>query len=112
MKQQKIQLPNLNDWERLPTDIQLYITAQIILANEPPRLRNRLLKILYRVDIWLFPPCAFLSSYLTAYQNIPTHPIKLYAVLSIAFMSATLTLFLIRPRKWKKTAHWIKPQYL
>jgi hypothetical protein len=60
------------------------------------------------VDLWLLPPLAFVSTYLVASKYFPSHPIKIFAVLSTAFMFSTLNLFLLRPRKWKKTAHWVK----
>lgn len=75
-------------------------------------IRHQLLKLLYRVDLWLFPPLAFLSTFLATSKYFPSHQIKLFAVLSTAFMFSTLTLFLLRPRKWKwkRIAHWVKAQ--
>lgn len=60
--------------------------------------------LLYRVDLWLFPPAAFFATYNLAIQNFPDHPIKMIAVLSTAFMCAALVLMIIRPRN----INWIK----
>ena len=108
MKPQKPNPPNQNDWERLPFDMQLYITARIFLAVEFPRIAESILKFLYRVDLWFFPPLAFLSTCLVTSKYFPPHPIKIFAILSTAFMFSTLNLFLLRPRKWKRTAYWVK----
>lgn len=68
----------------------------------------RSIDLMYRTDLWLFPPLAFFSAYLAANNNFPDHPIKIFAVLACSFMFATLTLFLIRPRRWRRSAHWLK----
>jgi hypothetical protein len=68
----------------------------------------KITKLIYRVDLWLLPPLAFYSTFITAQRFFPPHPISDVAVLSTAFMAMTLTLFLIRPRKWKRIAHWVK----
>ena len=90
--------PHLTPWQRK----WLRIQGEVIYVAV------RLMKFFYRVDLWLFPPLAFISTYLVTSKYFPAHPIKIFAVLSTAFMFLTLTLFLIRPRKWKRTAHWIK----
>lgn len=63
---------------------------------------------LNRIDLWLFPPLMFTAVYITAHNNMPSHPIKTIAVLSCAFMFTTLTLFLIRPKRRKVEVHWVK----
>lgn len=107
MKRQKTLPISQNDWDYLPLDIQLYITAKIFLAVEFPRLTEMVLNLFYRVDLWLFPPLAFTSTYFLTARYFPAHPIKIFAVLSTAFMFSTLTLFLIRPPK-RRQYHWIK----
>lgn len=62
---------------------------------------------LSRIDLWLFPPLAFITTYFATTNQFPAHPIKMYVVLSCAFMFATLTLFLIRPKR-RKVFHWVK----
>lgn len=64
-----------------------------------------IVEFLYRADLWLFPPFAFLATYFVAQRRFPEHIMKPYAILSVAFMSATLTLFLIRPPK--RQIHWL-----
>ncbi|MEW6403377.1 MAG: hypothetical protein AB1649_16395, partial [Chloroflexota bacterium] len=68
--------------------------------------KQKILTTLYRLDLWLFPPLAFLGTFKATLRLIPTHPIAFYAIMATSFMAATLTLFLIRPPK-KVTAHWI-----
>ena len=99
MKAQKTPPPNENDWDHLPIDIQLYIAARIFLAVDLP-------SILYRVDLWFFPPLAFFATYNLALRYFPPHPITTCAILATAFMAATLTLFLLRPPK-RMHAHWV-----
>jgi hypothetical protein len=101
MKRQTLPPPNPNDWDQLPIDVQIYIAWRIFVTADLPRLIESTLSFLNRVDLWLFPPSVFYSVYLTTMKNFPPHPIKIFAVLATAFMSATLTLFLIRPTKHK-----------
>jgi hypothetical protein len=107
MKQQKIPPPSQNEWHRIPFDIKIYIALRLFIAVEWTILSEKILKFLYRVDLWLFPPLAFISTYIMTSKYFPPHTIKTFAVLSTAFMFSTLTLFLIRPPK-RKQFHWIK----
>jgi hypothetical protein len=100
MKRQKIQKPNLDEWQRLPFEIKAYIVFRLFIAVDLPR-------ILHRVDLWLFPPAIFFSAYLASNNNFPPHPIKMLAVLSTAFMAATLALFLLRPAR-RLQVHWVR----
>jgi len=86
----------------------MYIALRLFIAVELPRQKERILKFLYRVDLWFFPPLAFTSAYLLTSKNFPEHPIKIFGVLATAFMFSTLTLFLLRPKRWKKTSHWVR----
>lgn len=72
---------------------------QIILWNIRLHLfRHKMLNVLRRVDLWLFPPLAFVSSYKAISQIIPAqHPMAFNAVMTTSFMCATLTLLLLRP---------------
>ena len=90
--------PYLNPWQRK----WLLIQCEVVYAAV------KIIKLIYRVDLWLLPPLAFYSTYITAQRNFPAHPISDMAVLSTAFMAMTLTLFLIRPRKWMRVAHWVR----
>ena len=63
---------------------------------------------LYYRELYIFPPVAFIADYTWMSRIFPPHPVSEMAILSTAFMSMTLTLFMLRPRKWKKTAHWVK----
>lgn len=102
---QKIQLkaihdlwPHLKPWQRKWLRIQCEVIYGIV----------KIIDLIYRVDLWLLPPLAFYSTYITAQRNFPAHPISEMAVLSTAFMAMTLTLFLIRPRKWLRIVRWVK----
>ena len=108
MKQQKPLPPNRNDWKGLPLDYRIYVALRIFFIVQWPQINKIALYFLNRVDLWFFPPLAFLSTYLVTSRYFPLHPIKIFAVLATAFMASTLTLFLIRPRRWKKTRHWVK----
>jgi hypothetical protein len=107
MKPLKIDPPNQSDWGKLPIDIKFYIAMRLFFAIDAPRLSDNILRFLYRVDLWLFPPLAFYSVYLLTTRDFPEHPIKMVAVLATSFMAATLTLFLIRPPK-RRPYHVLK----
>lgn len=81
---------------------------QIILWNIRLHLiRHKMLNILRRVDLWLFPPLAFISSYKAISQIIPAqHPMAFNTIMATSFMCATLTLLLLRPQN-KKNARKI-----
>jgi uncharacterized membrane protein YhdT len=65
-------------------------------------------KWLYVHELYIFPPVAFIADYAWMKRIFPEHPFTEMAVLATAFMSMTMTLFLLRPRKWKMAAHWVK----
>jgi hypothetical protein len=92
----------------MPWDVQLYLAVRIFFNADFPRLSDKFLTLLRRADLWLFPPSAFISAYITTTKFFPPHPIKIIAVLATAFMFATLTLFLIRPARRKQTVRWSK----
>jgi hypothetical protein len=70
-------------------------------------IRHKTLSGLRRVDLWLFPPAAFIACYKAISLIVPAqHPMAFITILGTSFMGATLTLLLIRPPK-KRTAHWI-----
>lgn len=71
------------------------------------RFQRRTLNIIKRVDLWLFPSMAFASNYHVLTNFFPGHPVKLFAILASSFMSATLTLFIIRPPKRRSPGHWV-----
>lgn len=89
--------PHLKPWQRKWLRLQGEVIYVFVIF----------LHFIYRVDLWLFPPLAFISTYIVTTKYFPEHPVKLYAVLSTAFMFSTLTLFLIRPPK-RRQYHWIK----
>lgn len=94
--------PNLLEsetWSQLPLHIQLYIVWLIFKSAHWPYLADQGLKRIYRVDLWLFPPLAFISTYIATLRYFPAHIMKEEAVLATSFMAMTLTLFLIRPPK-------------
>lgn len=90
--------PHLKPWQRKWLRIQGEVIYGFMIF----------INILYRMDLWLFPPLAFFSAYIITSKYFPPHPIKIFAVLSTAFMFSTLNLFLLRPRKWKRIVHWVK----
>jgi amino acid permease len=89
----------------------LFVLLVVIFLRARHKIKNSFLAAinwLYYFELFIFPPLAFLSTFLTTSKYFPSHPIKIFAVLSTSFMFATLALFLLRPRKWKRTAHWVK----
>lgn len=80
---------------------------RVLLRVRLHRLRHEILRALYRVDLWLFPPLSFSSSYLALSRFFPHHPIRLFALLASSFMASTLTLLMLRPPKRVYVAHWI-----
>ena len=87
--------------------IQVYIALRVFHKGHWPILRTAILKYLVRVDLWLFPPLAFIACYKAISQIVPAqHPMAFVTIMATSFMGATLTLFLLRPPK-KKSAHWI-----
>lgn len=109
MKPEKSKPPSHNDWQKIPLDMQLYIVLRLFIAIQLSHLAQITLKYLSRIDLWLFPPLAFISTYITTNNHFPTHPMKIHAVLSCAFMFATLTLLLIRPKQ-RKQVHWVRDE--
>lgn len=107
MKSEKSKLPSPDDWKKIPLDMQLYIVLRLFIAVQLPQISESIVKHLRRIDLWLFPPLAFISTYFATTNHFPQHPIKIIVVLSCAFMFATLTLFLIRPKR-RKNFHWVK----
>jgi hypothetical protein len=63
---------------------------------------------LYYRELYIFPPVAFVADYTWMSRIFPHHPISELAILATAFMSMTLTLFLLRPPTRRIKAHWIK----
>lgn len=61
---------------------------------------------LYVRELYIFPPLAFISNYFALLKLFPPHPMSQIAVIASSFMSATLTLFMLRPPK-RFQAHWI-----
>jgi hypothetical protein len=89
----------------------LFVLLVVMALRARHKIRNSFLAAinwLSYCELFVFPPLAFYSTYLLTSNNFPPHPIKIFAVLSTAFMFATLTLFLLRPRKWRRIAHWVK----
>lgn len=65
-------------------------------------MRHKVMNILGRVDLWFFPPLAFISGYKAISLIVPAgHPMAFFAIMATSFMCATLTLFLLRPIKRK-----------
>lgn len=91
-------------WSTLP----LWKRKLFRYIGEIFNLLDIITNFLSRVDLWLFPPLMFTAVYITAHNNMPTHPMKIHAVLACAFMFATLTLFLIRPKRRRVNVHWVK----
>jgi hypothetical protein len=80
----------------------------IVLLARVYWMEHKVSRILRRIDLWFFPPTMFVTSYKAISQLVPSnHPMALYTLLATSFMSATITLFLLRPAK-KKNFHWIK----
>lgn len=104
MKSRKPAPPNQNEWQRLPIDVKLYVVLRIFIAVIYPQLEKAVTTIFRRVDIWLFPPAAFFSTYNLAIQNIPDHPIKTVVVFGTATMCASWVMLVIRPRR---RLHWV-----
>lgn len=97
------QLKNLRDiWPHLNKCQRKWLRFQgeffYVLAN--------VLDFLYRVDLWLFPPLAFIGNYFAMLKLFPPHPMKYIAILASSFMSATLTLFILHPPK-RLQYHWV-----
>jgi hypothetical protein len=93
MKSRKIRPPSENEWEKLPIDVQIYIDIVIFLVVDLP-------KLLWRVDLWLFPPAIFYLTFTLSKENVPAdHPMAIWAILAISFMATTLTLFMLRRPK-------------
>lgn len=107
MRSKKSNPPSQSDWEKLPLDMQIYIVLRLFIAVQLSPLAQIIVKYLSRIDLWLFPPLAFISTYIAANNHFPAHPMKIYTVLACAFMFATFTLFLIRPKR-RKNFHWVK----
>lgn len=62
---------------------------------------------LYRFELLVFPPAAFASNFYLLSRYFPAHPIRMFALLASSFMSATLTLLLLRPPKKRFPGHWV-----
>lgn len=62
---------------------------------------------IYRFELLVFPPAAFASNFYVLSNFFPTHPIRMFAILASSFMSATLTLLLLRPPKKRFPGHWV-----
>lgn len=91
----------------------LFVLLVVLTLRARRRINNSFLAAinwLYYCELFIFPPLAFSSTFLATSKYFPPHPIRIFAVLSTAFMFSTLTLFLLRPRKWKRTAHWVRAQ--
>ena len=91
----------------------LFVLLVVMALHARHKIRNSFLAAinwLYYFELFIFPPLAFLADYFWMKRIFPIHPISELAILSTAFMAMTLTLFLLRPRKWKwkRTAHWVK----
>jgi len=67
----------------------------------------RLAALLHILDMYLFPPLVFASNYYAVDTLFPQHPIRMIGVLASAFMSTTLTLFVLRPPKKRFPGHWV-----
>lgn len=97
--------------KELETNLQSLSKSDLRIVLRYVRLRqfrHKIIKFFNRVDLWLFPPVAFFADFFWMKRIFPAHPITEVAILSTAFMAMTLTLFLLRPRKWKRTAHWVR----
>lgn len=93
-------------WKRTPLYIRIKIAWLIYKSVTWLRWRERILRLLVRVDLWFFPPLMFYGAYLISSRYLPIHPIRLIAINANAFMAASLSLFLLRPATRYK-AHWI-----
>lgn len=72
---------------------------QIVLWRVRLRwIHHKMLGVLRRVDLWLFPPLAFVSSYKAISQIIPAqHPMAFNAIMATSFMCTVLTILILRP---------------
>lgn len=71
------------------------------------RIAVRLAALLHILDVYLFPPLVFASNLYAVNTLFPPHPIRMIGVLASAFMSTTLTLFVLRPPKRRFPGHWV-----
>lgn len=71
------------------------------------RISLRLSALLHMLDLYLFPPLVFASNFYAVDTLFPAHPVRLIGVLASAFMSTTLTLFVLRPPKPRYPGHWV-----
>lgn len=61
----------------------------------------------YVRELYIFPPLAFASNYFAQQHYFPDHPIRQMGLLASSFMSATLTLLILRPPKKRFPGHWV-----
>jgi hypothetical protein len=105
--------PSHEDWNFLPLPVQVYLVWHVFFKAHLPKTNNAILKYIKRVDLWLFPPAAFIACYKAISQIIPAqHPMAYITNLGTSFMSATLTLLLLRPRCKRFRAFSIKTMSL
>ena len=71
------------------------------------RASVRLASLLHILDVYLFPPLVFVSNFYAVNRLFPPHPVRMIGVLASAFMSTTLTLFVLRPPKRRFPGHWV-----
>jgi hypothetical protein len=95
------------------SEFRIYIAIAWLIYCRVNRASIRFLKQcfewLYYRELYLFPPLAFVADYSWMKQVFPNHPISELGIVSSAFMTMTLTLFILRPPKRVK-AHWVKTE--
>jgi hypothetical protein len=100
--------PNPKEWNSLPISTQVYIVWQLFKKAHLPVLKTTILKYLIRIDLWLFPPLAFIACYKAVSLLFPSnHPMTYLAIPGTAIMFTAFAMLLLRPPQ-KRIAHWIK----
>jgi len=60
---------------------------------------DRIGRLISRVDLWLFPPAAFVVVFTALSRLKLKHPLALMTILAISLSAATLTLLLAVPQR-------------
>ncbi len=107
---QKPNPPSYKEWKNLPIETKLYIGWITFKSTQWKKIEKKITEKIQRVDLWLFPPLAFIGCYKAISQIIPSeHPMAFNTTMATGLMCATLTLFILRPKS-KKLAHWINQE--
>lgn len=96
-------LENVTEARALYVLLVVYVLCARRIISESFRVS---INWLYYRELYIFPPVAFIADYTWMSRIFPPHPISEMAILSTAFMSMTLTLFILRPKR--KQVHWVK----